>query len=96
MKYDSTRELYEFDSMSEYIKAITTHPHPKQTGGHSDRTDDPKWFGTRTFDEAVKLATEGWTECAERLNKSYNMVIKQQGDKYMKTFLLLQCGKSTA
>ena len=87
MRYDKTNNVYEFDSMSDYIKAITTHKNPMCNGGHSDRVGDQAWYGTRTFAEAVKLATEGWTECAERLNKSYNMVIKQQGDKYMKTFL---------
>lgn len=87
MKYDEVNNIYEFDSMSDYIKTITTHKNPKCTGGHSDGTWDTKWFGTKTFDEAVRLATEGWTECAERLNKNYNVAVKQESDKYFKTFL---------
>lgn len=87
MKYDKTNNIYEFDSMSDYITTITTHKNPKCSGGHSDRTTDTKWYGTRTFGEAIKLATEGWTECAERLNKSYNVAVKQETDKYFKTFL---------
>lgn len=87
MKYDEMNNIYEFDSMSDYIKTITTHKNPKCVGGHSDRTDSSRWYGTRTFDEAIKLATEGWTECAERLNKNYNVAVRQENDKYFKTFL---------
>ena len=87
MKYDEVNNIYEFDSMSDYIKTITTNENPKCTGGHSDRTYDSEWYGTRTFDEAIKLATEGWTECTERLNKNYNVAVKQEADKYFKTFL---------
>ena len=82
--------IYEFDSMSDYIKTLTD-PDLLKKGRctrNSSKTGNPSWYGTYNFDEAVTLATEGWTECANRLTKQLNFQIKKiEGDRTMKMFL---------
>ena len=81
--------IYEFNSMSDYIKTLTDPELLKgRSIGDSSKTGDSLWYGTGSFNEAVTLATEGWTECANRLTKQLNFQIKKmEGDKTMKMFL---------
>lgn len=85
----TAENIYEFDSMSDYIKTLTDPELLKgRSTGDSSYSGYSIWYGTGSFDEAVMIATEGWTECANRLTKQLNFQIKKmEGDKTMKMFL---------
>ena len=86
MKVNGT--VYEFDSMSEYVKHLTEFDKNSVRLEESVRYDFNNWYGTKTFEDAIKLAKEGWTDCANALNKKLNFQINNLGtDKMMKTFL---------
>lgn len=85
----AAENIYEFDSMTDYIKTLTDQELLKgRSTSASSMLGDSMWYGTGSFDEAVKIATEGWTECANRLTKQLNFQIKKmEGDRTMKMFL---------
>lgn len=57
----------EFDSFSDFVSLDRNHQ-PEQTEfATSKDTDRKKWSGTKTFDEAVELALNGWTEGRRKL-----------------------------
>ena len=57
----------EFDSFADFVSLDRNHA-PEQTEfATSKNADRDKWFGTKTFDEAVELALNGWTEGRRKL-----------------------------
>lgn len=86
MKFDKKNNVYEFDSMSEYISTLRNTP-PKGSTEESNKYGYEKFYGTKTYKEAEELATNGWAECAKRLTKEYDMKVSQEVEKYMRTYL---------
>ena len=52
----------EFNSVGEFLAYNQDHRKPKRTQRSSEDKNDPHWFGTKTIDEAIDLATNGWHE----------------------------------
>lgn len=46
----------------------------------SESSDESEWFGTRTYDEAVKLLTCGYTDILDRLSLGINKAMKSLND----------------
>lgn len=65
-----TRDGYEFDSWPELMRVATDAPNlAPELGERTSRRIDESgdWAGTKTFEDGVKLAREGWPEGADRI-----------------------------
>jgi len=54
-----------FDTWEEFIASAEKSSYRGWDAGHSDGSED--FYGTRTFEEATKLARDGWAEGAARV-----------------------------
>lgn len=70
IEQDGRMQRIYFDSLNDFYKYITETPLNdtfRWTTLSSNEIDSRGWHGTKTFDEAVELFKNGWTEMSERL-----------------------------
>ena len=71
-----TISLSEFTSLQDVIQYIENTPDNGYLIGSSRKTGKSSWYGTDTFEEALELMKNGWTdkskELEEKLNKKLN------------------------
>ena len=56
----------DFESVSDYVRHASETP-AANGAGVASREDNPDFFRTKTFEEAVALASAGWPEGAARV-----------------------------
>lgn len=87
--------LLEFNSISEfseYISKTPTNESFKNAKLHSNMVWNDNWAGTKTFDEAIELLKNGWSDISEKINKKISISKdKLQSDKVFKNVLSV-CG----
>lgn len=81
-EYDGrTMHFRQLDSIGEMIDAMQHAPEQQEQsdlGAASLRTDEERWSGTRTMDEAIELARYGWEEGRQRLRQVVGRVAIDQ------------------
>ena len=81
-EYDGrTMHFRQLDSIGEMIDAMQHAPEQQEQsdlGAASLRTDEERWSGTRTMDEALELARYGWEEGRQRLRQVVGRVAIDQ------------------
>lgn len=81
-EYDGrTMHFRQLDSIGEMIDAMQHAPEQQEQSGlraASLRTDEERWSGTRTMDEAIELARYGWEEGRQRLRQVVGRVAIDQ------------------
>lgn len=68
--------IYTHNNISEFMNWIDAHPHNTEAFGdkkESEATDDPKWYGTDTYEEAEELLLYGWKPAIQKLKSSFNI-----------------------
>jgi len=66
---DSQRPLLLLDSFSDCLAVALSDYDVKHCSGASRKLDRDSWAGTATFEDAVKLAVNGWPEGREQASK---------------------------
>lgn len=81
-EYDGrTMHFRQLDSIGEMIDAMQHAPEQQEQsdlGAASLRTDEERWSGTRTMDEAIELARYGWEDGRQRLRQVVGRVAIDQ------------------
>jgi probable phage protein len=81
-EYDGrTMHFRQLDSIGEMIDAMQHAPEQQEQsdlGAASLRTDEERWSGTRTMDEAIELARYGWEEGRQRLRQAVGRIALDQ------------------
>lgn len=72
-KGNSTWSILSYGSSGEYVKDVKL-----VEMGTSCGQDKGSWHGTDTMNEAIELATRGWTEIAEKMNAGLKVALKNQ------------------
>lgn len=72
-------EFENIESMLSYINATPiTEPFKNCWSGPSSLRSGESWHGTKTFDDAVKLIKQGWSDKSKELEQKFEKVVRQQ------------------
>lgn len=80
--------MYEFDSMSEYIKFLDSKPQIESNNAKTYGWSAKYFTGTMNYNEAIELAIKGWSAVSVELTKKLNISSKSIGtSKDMQKYL---------
>ena len=79
-KINSKTEVIEFDSLNEFYKYICDTPFNEafRWEKHSSVTGDASWTKTESFEEAVQLFKNGWSDMASKLVQRLKIIESKQ------------------
>lgn len=85
------KTVYEFGSMNEFLTYIKTNKtrYPSYVQLESARPDNyKKWYGTRSYDEAIDLCEKGWTDVSVKMTSQLKVLEQQkETQRQIKTYL---------
>lgn len=71
---------YEFESWGEFLGYLQ-EPHTTNSRAHESHDGSAGWAGTKDFDSALKLATEGWADGYAKIQKLTARFVDQLGSR---------------
>ena len=67
----------EFDSLDEFVEAASSKASKHWTRSRASQdTDDPEWAGSKTYQDAVKVARDGWTKGRKLVHASLSEILE--------------------
>ena len=73
-----TRYIHKHLSMHDFVESAKSRADHE---GASHKTDDGEWSGTKTFDQAVHLATHGWSDIRPKVDVMLEPIRERLAEK---------------
>lgn len=73
-------EIVEYDSVGQFITDINSKPHNVFFKNRNEsHGGDASWYGTKSYDEAMKLISNGWKDASKKMANKVKMDISVGG-----------------